>query len=188
MASTSRYRAELLSRLQLPFETASPDIDEAPLAGEEPAETALRLALAKARRIAIDRPDALIIGADQVADLSGRHIGKPGTRERAREQLSQMRGQTLVFHSALALINTESGREQVLNVPTQVRFRNYSDGELENYLDRENALDCAGSAKAEGLGLALIDAIQSDDPSALIGLPLIALTGMLANEGLHVLA
>ncbi len=188
LASTSRYRAELLARLQLAFETARPDVDETPLPEETPASTALRLAHLKAHSIATRFPQSLIIGSDQVADLDGRQIGKPGTRERARAQLVSMRGRTLVFHTALALLDAASGREQSRIVPTTVRFRTYSDVEIENYLDRESALDCAGSAKSEGLGAALIASMTSEDPTALIGLPLLALIDMLTAEGVQVLA
>ena len=187
LASTSPYRIELLGRLQLTFDTVRPDADETPINGETPEATALRLAVRKARSVADSFPDALIIGSDQVADLGGRQIGKPGTRERAREQLRSMRGQTLVFHTAVALLNTASGHEQSRIVPTTVKFRVYSDAEIECYLDRESALDCAGSAKSEGLGAALIASMSSDDPTALIGLPLLALIDMLDTEDVKVL-
>ena len=188
LGSTSRYRAELLGRLGLDFVTASPDTDEAPLSGELPAATAFRLAIAKAQSLKSRFQNALIIGADQVADQNGIAIGKPGTREKAIEQLRQMRGQTLIFHSGLALLNTATNNTQSRIVATTVRFREYSNEEIENYLDRENALDCAGSAKSEGLGIALIASMQSDDPTALVGLPLIALTDMLRAEGVSVLS
>jgi septum formation protein len=188
LASTSIYRAELLGRLQLPFETVRPDADETPVVGETPAATALRLALLKARSVARRFPDTLIIGSDQVADLAGSHIGKPGTRDRAREQLRRMRGQTLIFHTAVALLDAASGREQGRIVATTVQFRVFSDAQIEIYLDREPALDCAGSAKSEGLGAALIAKMNSDDPTALIGLPLLSLIDMLAAEGVAVLA
>ena len=165
-----------------------PDTDETPLKGELPAATALRLAIAKALSLKRAVPHALIIGADQVADQNGIAIGKPGTRERARAQLSQMRGQTLIFQSGIALLNTGTGRIQSRVVPTTVRFREFSEQEIDNYLDRESALDCAGSAKSEGLGIALIASMQSDDPTALVGLPLIALTDMLLVEGVSVLS
>ncbi len=206
LASTSRYRADLLSRLQIPFEIVKPSVDEAPLAGESPAATALRLSIAKANVVAkymradainaasahdIDDPtrtSTLIIGSDQVADLNGQQLGKPGTRDRAKAQLQAMRGRTVIFHTALAVVHAETRRTQSLIDPTKVTFRNYSDDEIENYLDRENALDCAGSAKSEGLGAALISRMSSDDPTSLIGLPLLALTDMLAQEGYRVLA
>ncbi len=188
LGSTSIYRAQLLDRLGLDYVTARPDTDESPLAGESPAATALRLAIAKAQSLENKFPDALVIGADQVADQNGIAIGKPGSKKRALEQLQNMSGQTLVFHSALALLNTGTGRMQSRVVDTTVRFRTLTSQEIENYLDRENALDCAGGAKAEALGIALIASMQSDDPTALIGLPLIALIDMLRAEGASVLA
>lgn len=191
LASTSRYRADLLKRLQIPFDVAKPAIDESPNAGESPAETALRLAIVKALVVA-DAPnhaaDTLIIGSDQVADLNGKQLGKPGTRENAMVQLQAMRGQTVIFHTAVALVHAGSRRIYSRIVPTEVTFRDYSDYEIENYLDREDALDCAGSAKSEGLGAALISRMTSDDPTALIGLPLLALMDMLAEENIRVLA
>ena len=188
LGSTSIYRAQLLARLGIDFVSANPDASELPLEGELPAATALRLAIAKARSLQQKFPNSLLIGADQVADLNGIAIGKPGTRELAIKQLQQMRGQTLLFHSGLALLDTASGRIQSRIVATTVRFREYSPQEMENYLNRENALDCAGSAKSEGLGIALIASMQSDDPTALIGLPLIVLINMLQVEGVSVLA
>lgn len=190
LASTSRYRRELLGRLQLPFDVKAPNVDEAARDGESCADTALRLAIAKARAIA-DLPDctaALVIGSDQVAELEGRAIGKPGTRENARAQLHAMRGKQLIFHTGVALIDAATGRAQSCVVPTHVTMRHYSDAAIEYYLDHENALDCAGSAKSEGLGAALIASMRSDDPTALIGLPLIALTTMLADAGIEVLS
>ncbi len=191
LASTSRYRADLLKRLQIPFDAAKPAIDESPHSGESPAETALRLAIAKALVVA-DAPHqaagTLVIGSDQVADLNGTQLGKPGTRENAIVQLQAMRGQTVIFHTAVALVHAGTRRIRSRVVPTEVTFRNYSDREIENYLDREDALDCAGSAKSEGLGAALISRMTSDDPTALIGLPLLALVDMLAEENVRVLA
>lgn len=190
LASTSRYRAALLSRLKLPFEAASPDVDEAPAAAEVPADTARRLAMAKAVSIAALHRGApvVVIGSDQVADLDGQQIGKPGTAARAREQLRTMRAKTVVFHTALTVIDCATGEVQSDLVATEVAFRNYTDAEIDNYLRREDALDCAGSAKSEGLGAALIDRMRSDDPTALVGLPLLALNRMLANAGIHALA
>ncbi len=188
LASTSRYRAELLARLQFPFQTFKPTIDESPLPGEQPRATALRLAISKAKSARATFPQALIIGADQVADLDGRHIGKPGARAAAILQLQAMRNRQLIFHSGICLFNTETGQIQSQVVSTTVHFRNYSDSEMAVYLDREDALDCAGSAKSEGLGVALMSCMTSDDPTALIGLPLIALNNMLLNEGVQVLA
>ena len=191
LASTSRYRADLLKRLQIPFDVAKPAIDESPHLGENPADTALRLAIAKALVVA-DAPnqtaDTLIIGSDQVADLNGKQLGKPGTRENAILQLQAMRGQTVIFHTAVALVHAGTRRIHSRIVPTKVTFLDYSDREIENYLDREDALDCAGSAKSEGLGAALISRMTSDDPTALIGLPLLALMDMLAEENIRVLA
>jgi septum formation protein len=189
LASTSRYRAELLARLQINFETAKPDCDEAPLTGEKPAETAVRLALAKALSVKDAFPNALIIGSDQVAELRGLPIGKPGTRSRARAQLQEMRGNQVTFHTGIAVVDT-TGKEKSITrlVPTSVTFRNVSDDEIDAYLDREDALDCAGSAKSEGLGIALISSMTSDDPTALVGLPLIALTDVLRAMDYQVLA
>ncbi|MBL8508139.1 Maf family nucleotide pyrophosphatase [Chitinimonas sp. JJ19] len=183
LGSTSRYRRELLTRLGLPFEVAAPDCDETPLAGETAAETATRLARIKAQSLAGRYPGALIIGSDQVALLHGEQLGKPGNFERAFVQLSAMRGQTLVFHTALALHNSASGRTQEIVVPWQVSMRNYSDAEITRYLEREQPYDCAGSAKTEGLGVAMIDRMEGSDPAAIIGLPLIALCHMLREEG-----
>lgn len=171
----------------MPFVVTRPHTDETPLLHEKPAQTAARLSLAKAASVVKAFPESLIIGSDQVADLNGMPIGKPVTRDRARHQLRTMRGQTLVFHSGVALINAITGNIQSFVIPTTVHFRKYSDAEIEHYLEREHALDCAGSAKSEGLGIALIAAIQSDDPTALVGLPLIALVAMLKNEECGVL-
>ena len=174
LASTSTYRRLLLERLQLPFETDRPETDETALAGETPSATAERLALDKARAVATRWPDALVIGSDQVAHLGDEIFGKPGTEARAIAQLQRMRGQTVVFHTALAVLNTRSGRAQVAGVPTRVRFRDLDDDAIRRYVERERPLDCAGSAKSEGLGIALLEAMSGDDPTALIGLPLIA--------------
>ena len=185
LASTSAYRKMLLERLHLPFDTDRPETDEAPLPGEAPAATAERLAAEKARAVAARWPDALIIGSDQVAYLGDQVFGKPGTEARAIAQLQRMRGQTVVFHTALALLNTRTGHLQVEGLPTQVRFRNLSDDEIRRYVAKEQPLDCAGSAKSEGLGITLLDAMPGEDPTALIGLPLIALSRMLRAEGLE---
>lgn len=184
LGSTSRYRRELLSRLALPFDVAAPDVDETPAAGESPKALALRLALAKARAVAAQHPDAVVIGSDQVADLAGQPLGKPGTHERATLQLQQMRGQTVVFQTAVAVVCLATGFEQVDLAPVRVQFRDLSDAEIERYLRAEQPYDCAGSAKSEGLGIALLDAIDSDDPTALIGLPLIRTCRMLRAAGL----
>lgn len=184
LASTSAYRRELLQRFGLPFEVARPDIDESPLPGETPQATAERLAVEKARAVAGQFEDALIIGSDQVAHMGDTRFGKPGTVERAVAQLQSMSGRTVVFHTALAVLNTRSGRVQLDAVPTEVRFRSLSSDEIVRYVNRELPLDCAGSAKSEGLGITLLDALAGDDPNALVGLPLIALARMLRNEGI----
>ena len=184
LGSTSRYRRELLQRLNLPFDVAAPDVDETPLPGEAPRALALRLALAKAHAVAQLHPDAVVIGSDQVADLAGEPLGKPGEHERAVLQLRRMRGQTVVFQTAVAVVCSATGFEQVDLAPVEVTFRDLSDQEIERYLRAEQPYDCAGSAKSEGLGIALLDAIQSDDPTALIGLPLIRTCRMLRAAGL----
>ena len=187
LASTSKYRRELLARLGLPFEVASPEVDETALAGETPQDTALRLAEAKARAVAGRFADALIIGSDQVAVLEGLPLGKPGNHANALRQLKAMRGKEVTFHTALCLCEAGSGRASARIVPFHVRFRDYSDAQIERYLEREQPYDCAGSARCEGLGIALIAQMRGDDPNALIGLPLIALTEMLAGFGVNVL-
>lgn len=183
LGSTSPYRRELLSRLRLPFETASPNVDETPTPGEAPRELALRLALAKAQEVAKRHPDAIVIGSDQVADLNGHPLGKPGTHERAVAQLQQMRNQTVLFQTAVAVVCQTSGFAQTELAAIEVRFRDLSDAEIERYLRAEQPYDCAGSAKSEGLGIALLDAIVSDDPTALIGLPLIRTCRLLRAAG-----
>ena len=184
LASTSRYRRELLERLRLPFQAMSPDTDETPLPGEAPAALAERLSLAKARAIAARFPDAIVIGADQVADVDGTSIGKPGTHERAVEQLRTMSGRTIVFQTAFAVVREATGFAEVRRVPVSVRFRALDDAEIEFYLRTEQPYDCAGSAKCETLGIALLDAIESDDPTALVGLPLIQVSRLLRAAGL----
>lgn len=183
LASSSIYRKELLSRLDLAFETANPDLDETPLPGESAAQTSRRLAEAKARALASRFPGHLIIGSDQVALLDGTQLGKPGSHERAVAQLQQMRGHSIEFHTALCLLNATSGRVQLHVDITRVTMRNYNDAEIERYLRREQPYHCAGSAKTEGLGITLIAAIENRDPTAIIGLPLIELVSMLKNEG-----
>ena len=187
LGSTSRYRRELLQRLGLAFEVAAPDVDETALAGESPRSLAIRLALAKARAVAARFPKAVVIGSDQVADLAGIALGKPGSHERAVAQLRQMRGASVVFQTAVAVVCNDSGFEQVELAPVRVQFRDLSDVEIETYLHAEQPYDCAGSAKSEGLGIALLDAIDSDDPTALIGLPLIRTCRMLRAAGIEVL-
>ncbi|HWV17618.1 MAG TPA: Maf family nucleotide pyrophosphatase [Rhodocyclaceae bacterium] len=184
LASTSQFRRELLTRLQIPFTAVAPDADETPLAGESPAQTAERLSELKARAVAAHHPSSLIIGSDQVAYLDHQRFGKPGRRENATAQLRAMRGNTVIFHTGLCLLNTQTGRCQLAGIPTEVRFRELSDSEIERYLDREDALNCAGSAKSEGLGIALLDYMRGDDPNALVGLPLIELSRMLRAEGI----
>ena len=188
LASSSPYRRMLLERLGVPFTSASPMIDESPRAGEFPAETALRLAEAKARAVAASHAGALIIGSDQIAECDGAVIGKPRDPQDALEQLRAMRGRTVVFHTALALLNTASGRCQTALVDVVSTFRTLDDAALRAYLERERPFDCAGSVKAEALGIALFTRIASDDPTALIGLPLIRLTDMLLAEGVSLLA
>lgn len=184
LASGSRYRQALLGRLGLPFRTWSPDIDERPRPGEAPADTAVRLAREKARAGMAHFPGAWIVGSDQVADLDGRPIGKPGTRERAVEQLRSMSARTVRFHTAVCLAGPKGLRESL--VTTEVDFRALGEAEIARYLDREDALDCAGSAKSEALGIALLSRLSGDDPTALVGLPLIALSAMLRAEGFEV--
>ncbi len=183
LASTSVYRRELLQRFGLPFDIARPDLDESPLPEETPWATAERLAVEKARAVASQFDSALIIGSDQVAYMDGARFGKPGTVERAIAQLKSMSGRSVIFHTALAVLNTRTSHVQVDAVPTEVRFRTLSDEEIVRYVDKERPLDCAGSAKSEGLGITLLDALRGDDPNALVGLPLIALARMLRNEG-----
>lgn len=183
LASSSPFRRELLARLQIAFETAAPETDESALAGEAPGATAQRLAEAKARAVVRRYPAALIIGSDQVAASGGERFGKPGRRENAIAQLRLMSGKDVVFHTGLCLLNSATNRAQVCCVDTHVGFRELADAEIERYLDREDALDCAGSAKSEGLGISLLSCLRGDDPTALVGLPLIALCNMLRAEG-----
>ncbi len=187
LASTSRYRRELLSRLHLPFEVLAPEVDETPLAGETPSATALRLSVLKAQAAAATYPDALIIGSDQVLMLDSEQLGKPGSHDKAFVQLKKMQGRAMVFHTALTLLNSCTGQAQTRDVPTVVHIRPLTDAQIEAYLKKEQPYDCAGSAKSESLGIALMTRMDSPDPTALIGLPLMALTEMLANEGVDVL-
>jgi len=187
LGSTSRYRRGLLERLGLPFSVAAPGIDEAAFPAEAPAQTAVRLAEAKARAVAARYPKALVIGSDQIADCAGQPIGKPGTRDAAVVQLRALSGKTVVFHTAVALVDAPSGRCRTALVDVASTFRTLSSADIDAYLDREAPFDCAGSVKSEGLGIALFDRIQSDDPTALIGLPLIALSRLLRDEGVDVL-
>jgi len=185
LASTSIYRSELLQRLQLPFETAAPEVDETPLPGESARATSLRLAQEKARAVATAYPDALIIGSDQVALLDGQQIGKPLTHDNAFRQLRAMRGKTTIFYTALALLNSKTGRMQTEVAENHVTLRDLSDAEIEGYLLKEQPYHCAGSAKSEGLGIALMSRMTGDDPNALVGLPLILLTEMLRRENVR---
>lgn len=185
LGSTSRYRRELLQRLRLPFTAATPLIDETPLPEETPTALAQRLALAKARAVAAVYPHAIVIGSDQVCDLQGRSLGKPGTHEKAVAQLQAMRGETVWFHTAVAVVCQQTGFEECALSEVQVQFRNLSDAEIERYLHADQPYDCAGSAKSESLGITLLDAIHSDDPTALIGLPLIATARLLRAAGVQ---
>jgi septum formation protein len=188
LASTSRYRRELLERLRWPFEAVAPGVDETPQPGETPAALARRLALAKAQAVAGAHPDAVVIGSDQVADLDGQPIGKPGGHDRAVEQLHAMSGRSVVFQTAVAVVRISTGFAAEVLVPVTVRFRRLNDREIEHYLQAEQPYDCAGSARSESLGIALLDAIESDDPTALVGLPLIRTAAMLRAAGIDVLA
>ena len=188
LGSTSVYRRELMARLRIPFEVAAPDVDETPLPGETPEALARRLALAKARAVAVRYPQAAVIGSDQVADLGGEPMGKPGTHARAVQQLQRMRGRTVVFQTAVAVVCLDSGFEQVEIAPVRVQFRDLGDDEIEAYLRAETPYDCAGSAKSEGLGITLLASIDNDDPTALVGLPLIRTCRLLRAAGVRLLA
>jgi len=188
LGSTSRYRRELLERLRLPFDVCAPDVDETPLPGEAPAALAVRLALAKARDVAAKFPGAVVIGADQVADHAGQSVGKPGNHERAVAQLRAMSGHSVVFQTAVAVVRADTGYAGSAVVPVTVRFRRLGEAEIERYLRIEQPYDCAGSAKSETLGIALLDSIDSTDPTALVGLPLIKTCALLREAGLDPLA
>ena len=187
LGSTSPYRRELLERLRIPFEVAAPDVDETAHAGETPKQLACRLAMAKARAVAAEFPDCVVIGSDQVADLDGQTLGKPGNHARATAQLRQMRGKTVIFQTAVAVVCQETGFAQMDLAQVKVLFRDLSDDEIEIYLLAETPYDCAGSAKSEGLGIALLESIENDDPSALVGLPLIRTCRMIRAAGVKVL-
>jgi septum formation protein len=187
LASSSVYRRGLLERLRLPFTSVAPVIDEVPHAGEPPVATALRLALEKAQAVAVQQPHALIIGSDQVAELEGMALGKPGNHENAVRQLRAMSAKRVVFHTALCLLDASSGRQQLEMVPSTVQFRELKAAQIERYLRREQPYDCAGSAKIESLGVALVQNIDSDDPTAIIGLPLMTLITMLQHEQVYVI-
>jgi len=188
LASTSRYRRQLLARLRLPFDVVAPDVDETAGVDEKPPALARRLALAKAQAVAARAPDAVVIGSDQVAELDGRCIGKPGTHDRATEQLRTMSGRTVVFHTAVSVLARSPAFAGSAVVPVTVRFRSLTDREIERYLRAEQPYDCAGSAKCETLGIALLEAIESDDPTALVGLPLIKTCELLRRAGIDPLA
>lgn len=187
LGSTSPYRRELLERLRLPFEVAAPDVDESPQSGETPKQLACRLAMAKARAVAAQFPACVVIGSDQVAELDGHALGKPGNHARALAQLQQMRGKCVIFQTAVAVVCLETGFAQMDLAQVKVNFRHLSDTEIEAYLRAETPYDCAGSAKSEGLGIALLDSIDSDDPTALVGLPLIRTCRMIQAAGIKVL-
>jgi septum formation protein len=184
LASTSPYRRDLLGRFQIPFEACAPATDETPLQDESPAQTAERLSIAKAQAVTSRFPSALIIGSDQVAYCGRQRFSKPGTRDKARIQLRDLSGKIVVFHTGVCLLNSATGRSHVRGIATEVRFRELSDAEIERYLDKEDALNCAGSARSEALGISLLEWMRSDDPTALVGLPLIALAEMLRAEGI----
>jgi septum formation protein len=187
LGSTSRYRRELLSRLRIPFTVASPEVDETPHTGESPRNLALRLALAKAHAVAALHPEAVVIGSDQVADLDGLSLGKPGEHTKAVEQLQRMRGQVVIFQTAVSVVCQASGFEDTQLAAVKVKFRDLSDAEIETYLRAEEPYDCAGSAKSEGLGIALLESIDNDDPTALVGLPLIRTCHMIRAAGVYIL-
>lgn len=187
LASTSIYRSQLLSTLQIPFQTASPDVDETPLPGESARQTSQRLSQLKAQAVAQQFPDALIIGSDQVALLEGEQLGKPLTHDNAVRQLRSMRGKTVDFFTAVSLFNSSNNEMQTALAETKVSFRDLTDDEIERYLHKEQPYHCAGSAKSEGLGIALIQSIKGDDPNALIGLPLIILIDMFKKQGVNVI-
>jgi len=187
LASTSRYRSELLARLRLPFEVVAPDVDETPLAGEQPQQLACRLAMEKARAVAARYPQAVVIGSDQVADLDGQPLGKPLVHDVAVQQLKRMQGRQVVFQTAVAVVRNDRKFAQMDLAQVKVLFRTLTDAEIDAYLYAEQPYDCAGSAKSEGLGIALLDAIDNDDPTALIGLPLIRTCQMLRAAGMQLL-
>ena len=187
LASTSLYRRELLGRLRIPFEVAAPQVDETPLPGEAPRSLALRLALAKAQAVAVQFPQAVVIGSDQVADLDGQPLGKPGQHDRAVAQLQSMRGRVVIFQTAVSVVCQASGFADTQLASVKVQFRELSDAEIEAYLQAEEPYDCAGSAKSEGLGIALLDQIDNDDPTALVGLPLIRTCQMIRAAGVRII-
>ena len=187
LGSTSPYRRELLTRLRIPFSVTSPEVDETPQTGESPRNLALRLALAKAQAVAVLHPEAVVIGSDQVADLDGQPLGKPGDHAKAVEQLQRMRGQVVIFQTAVSVVCLANGFEDTQLAAVKVKFRDLSDAEIEAYLRAEEPYDCAGSAKSEGLGIALLESIDNDDPTALVGLPLIRTCQMIRAAGVRIL-
>ena len=187
LGSSSPYRREMLARLRIPFEVVAPDVDETPQAAETPKQLACRLAMSKARAVAAQFPACVVIGSDQVADLEGLALGKPGNHARATAQLQQMRGKTVIFQTAVAVVCQDSGFAQLDLAQVRVRFRELGDAEIEAYLRAETPYDCAGSAKSEGLGIALLESIENDDPSALVGLPLIRTCRMIRAAGIRIL-
>ncbi|MDO9198037.1 Maf family nucleotide pyrophosphatase [Rhodoferax sp.] len=187
LGSTSPYRRELLERLRIPFEVAAPDVDETPQPSESPKQLACRLAMSKARAVAAQFPACVVIGSDQVADLDGHALGKPGNHARAVAQLHEMRGQTVIFQTAVAVVCLETGFAQMDLAQVKVKFRDLTDAEIESYLLAETPYDCAGSAKSEGLGIALLESIDNDDPTALVGLPLIRTCRMIQAAGVRLL-
>jgi len=187
LGSSSPYRRQMLARLRVEFQVAAPDVDETPQAGETPKQLACRLAMSKARAVAAQFPACVVIGSDQVADLDGLALGKPGNHERAVAQLQQMRGKTVIFQTAVAVVCQDSGFAQLDLAQVRVRFRELEDAEIEAYLRAETPYDCAGSAKSEGLGIALLESIENDDPSALVGLPLIRTCRMIRAAGIKIL-
>lgn len=188
LASTSRYRRDLLSRLRMPFDVVAPEVDETPRPGEAPLELALRLALAKAHAVSRLRPDAVVIGSDQVADLGGLALGKPGTHAVAQQQLRQLSGRQAIFETAVAVVHANGGFAQTLAASVKVRFRSLTEVEIDHYLQVDEPYDCAGSARCETLGIALLESIDSDDPTALVGLPLIRTCRLLRAAGIDPLA
>jgi len=186
LGSTSPYRKQLLERLGLDFVTASPDVDESPRLDESPETLVVRLAESKARAVAEDFPESLVIGSDQVACIEGKILGKPGSKSAAIAQLTKASGKKVTFLTGLCLLNTATGRTQALCEPFHVHFRSLDSGQIERYLEKEKPHDCAGSFKSEGLGIALFDRLEGDDPNALVGLPLIRLIGLLAKEGIEI--
>lgn len=187
LGSTSPYRRQMLARLRVPFQVAAPEVDETPQAAETPQQLACRLAMAKARAVAAQFPACVVIGSDQVADLDGQALGKPGNHARATAQLQQMRGKTVIFQTAVAVVCSDTGFAQLDLAQVKVKFRELSDAEIEAYLRAETPYDCTGSAKSEGLGIALLESIDNDDPSALVGLPLIRTCRMIRAAGVKVL-